>query len=83
VSNALLHEAEKLTIAERVELVEAIWNSIPAAADATMLPVPEAHKRVVDERLAEIEANPSAGDSWEDVRARLERDLIDSCYTVS
>lgn len=70
---ALLQEAKKLAISEKVELVEAIWDSIPASADAIALPVSEAHKRVLDARLAEIEANPGAGSSWEEVRARLER----------
>lgn len=73
MNTALLHEAKKLAISEKVELVEAIWDSIPASADTAALPVPDAHKRILDARLAEIAANPGAGSSWEEVRARLER----------
>ena len=60
----------KLPIAERIELVEAIWDSIAATPDS--LPVTEAQKRELDRRLAEYRANPKGGRSWEEIRDSLD-----------
>ena len=46
---------------------------ISADADAQVLPVPPSHQEELDRRLADFEANPEAGSSWEEVRRRLER----------
>lgn len=73
--STLLEEAEKLPVEERLELVEAIWDSIAADADADVdrPPVPDWHREELDRRLADQDADPEAGSSWEEVRARLER----------
>ena len=70
----LLEEAKRLGVAERIELAEAIWDSVAEDAAAAVLPVSEAHRRELDRRLADLEADPGAGSSWEEVRSRLERD---------
>jgi putative addiction module component (TIGR02574 family) len=64
-----LDDIRKLSIAERIQLVEDIWDSLAAEQDA--LPVTEAQRRELDERLARAEAQPGAGARWEDVKARL------------
>jgi putative addiction module component (TIGR02574 family) len=69
----LLEEAEKLPLEERLELVEALWDSIAADADVDRLPVPPWHLDELDRRLAEFDADPEEGSSWEEVRARLEQ----------
>jgi putative addiction module component (TIGR02574 family) len=61
----------KLSIAERLQLVEDIWDSIAQDADAESFPLTEEHRAILDKRLAEFEADPSAGASWPEVRARL------------
>ena len=61
----------KLSIAERLQLVEDIWDSIAQDADAESLPLTEEQKAILDKRLAEFEANPGAGASWPEVRDRL------------
>jgi putative addiction module component (TIGR02574 family) len=71
MKDSLLAEAAKLSVPERIELVEAIWDTV--AADLDSLPVPESHTAELDRRLAELEANPGAESTWEEVRARLER----------
>jgi putative addiction module component (TIGR02574 family) len=62
----LLQEALRLPVAERLELVEQIWDSI--AADASQVPVPDWHKAELDRRLAE--PNPERL-TWDDARKRL------------
>jgi len=58
-----------MSIAERILLVERIWDDI--AEDAAALELTEAQRSELDRRLAAIEADPNRGSSWEDVKARL------------
>jgi putative addiction module component (TIGR02574 family) len=64
-------EIERLSIAERVALVEEIWDSIAAAPD--LLPLTEAQRRELDRRLALHEREPDRAIPWEEVRAKLQR----------
>jgi len=70
---ALLEEAKRLSVEERIELAEALWDSIAEDANADVLPIPESHRAELDRRLADFEAHPEAGSPWPEVRARLER----------
>jgi putative addiction module component (TIGR02574 family) len=60
---------DRLSVAERILLVEEIWDSI--AAEAEQAPLTEAQTKDLERRLAAYEANPKAGSSWEEVKARL------------
>ena len=71
MTKSLLAEASKLSISERIELVEAIWDTI--GPEANTMPLPESHRAELERRLADLDENPDAGSSWEEVRARLER----------
>jgi len=70
-SATLLQEAVQLSVSERIELAEAIWDTV--AADPTSIPLPAEHQAELDRRLADLEATPGAGSAWEEVRARLAR----------
>ena len=61
----------RLTISERLQLVEDIWDSIAEDADATTLPLSEAELAELERRRAEMEANPERGEPWDVVRARI------------
>ena len=58
-----------LPIAQRLDLVEQIWDSI--IEDEAQFNLTEAQKTELDRRLAEHTAAPGRGDSWENVKARL------------
>lgn len=60
-----------LSIPERLQLVEDIWDSIAEDADSASLPVPDDHKAVLDKRLADADADPAGGSGWDEVKARL------------
>ena len=61
---------KKLSVQERVRLAQDIWETLqPTAED---LPLTEEQRRVLDERLAEHQADPDSAVPWEDVKARLE-----------
>jgi len=71
MSRSLLAEASKLSLHDRIELAEAIWDTVGPDLDA--VPLPESHRAELDRRLKDLEDDPDAGSSWEEVRARLER----------
>jgi putative addiction module component (TIGR02574 family) len=60
---------DQLSVAERILLVEEIWDSIAAEEEELLLS--EAQRQDLQRRLAVYEANPKAGSSWEEVKARL------------
>ena len=63
----------KLSVAERIQLAEDLWDSIPE--DGTDLPLSEAQKAELERRLEDLKRNPDAGEDWEIVRARLHERL--------
>jgi putative addiction module component (TIGR02574 family) len=58
---------DRLSVAERIELAQAIWDSI--AAEVERAPLTEAQRQEVDRRLAAHKANPQAAIPWEQVEA--------------
>ena len=62
-------EILELPVAERIRLVELIWDSIAAVPEAVS--ISEELKAELDRRLAEFEADPDAGSPWEEVRERI------------
>jgi putative addiction module component (TIGR02574 family) len=62
-----------LSVSERIQLVEDLWDSI--AAETGEVPLTDAQIAELERRLADMERDPQAGDSWETVRARIEKRL--------
>ena len=58
-----------LSIPERIQLVEEIWDTIASQEEAVELTQEE--KRMIDERLEAWQCNPEAGSSWEMVYQRI------------
>jgi putative addiction module component (TIGR02574 family) len=62
--------AENLSIAERIMLVEQICDSI--VAEQELLEVTRAQQHELDRRLEAYEPSPNLGANWEEVKARLQ-----------
>lgn len=59
----------KLSVSERLELIEVIWDSIaPGLED---LPLTEAQRRELDRRLDHYAVRPPRLSTWEEVQARI------------
>ena len=67
----LVAEILALPVDDRVRLVEAIWDSISAVPEA--LPLTDWQKQELDRRLDDLEKNPDAGSTLEEVLARIRR----------
>jgi putative addiction module component (TIGR02574 family) len=59
----------KLSVSERIQLVEDIWDSI--AADSPAPSMTAEQRAELDARLDDAEANPGVGRPWAEIRARL------------
>jgi putative addiction module component (TIGR02574 family) len=62
---------KELTIAERLDLISTLWDSIPDSLDE--LPIPEWHREELERRLAAADADPDAAIPWQEVRERLRK----------
>jgi len=71
MSDTDVAEILKLPIEERMRLVELIWESL--AADPSALPLSDAHRAVLDERLAEHERNPDDVATRDEILAEARR----------
>ena len=61
----------KLGIAERIQLVEDLWDSI--ARDEATTGVPEMVKEELHRRKAAFESAPESGRTWEQVKYRARK----------
>ena len=62
-------DALNLSIPERIQLVEDIWDTIAIEADSVKLT--EEEKKIIDERLEAYHQNPDLNSPWEDVFKRI------------
>jgi putative addiction module component (TIGR02574 family) len=62
---------EQLSVAERLDLISTLWDSIPDSLEE--LPIPEWHREQLERRLASADANPEGAIPWEEVRQRLRK----------
>lgn len=71
IDATLISRVNTLSPAERLELIGALWESLPPAD----VPVTEEEKALLDARLADLEKNPADQSPWAEVRERLRRQL--------
>jgi putative addiction module component (TIGR02574 family) len=69
--STVLKHALSLSVGDRLELLEEIWDSLVATPAA--IPVTDAQRKELARRRRTHARNPSAAKSWGEVRAKLER----------
>ena len=60
---------DRLSVEERLALVEELWDSI--AEGSAAVPLTDAQRAELDRRLADHEAHPDDVVSWDDVKASI------------
>jgi putative addiction module component (TIGR02574 family) len=58
-----------LSIPERIQLVEDIWDSIAESPEEVLLS--DAQRQELDRRLDAYQRNPAEGSPWSEVRERI------------
>jgi putative addiction module component (TIGR02574 family) len=61
---------DRLTIDDKLLLLDEIWDSIAAAPED--LPITDEQKRVLDRRIAELDAKPNNVVTWEEIKAHVQ-----------
>lgn len=69
MSKPKLSEILELSIAERIELVQDIWDSIASVPES--LELTKDQKAEIDRRLEKLDRNPDSAIPWEDLKARI------------
>ena len=59
----------ELPIAERLRLIEEIWDSVVEHPEA--VPLTDQQRQELQRRLAEYRKDPSTGSPWHEVKARI------------
>lgn len=63
-------DIEQISIAERIQLAEDLWDSI--LADPESLSVTDVQKQVLDTRLEKHHQEPDTGSTWQSVKNRFD-----------
>jgi len=63
----------KLSVDERIHLVQTIWDSI--AADTEESGISDEHKKILDDRLEAHKTNPDDVVSWNEVKRSVKKIL--------
>ena len=64
---------DDLSLDDQLDYVQSLWDRIVAKPD--QIPVPNWHREILHQRLADHQANPSEGRSWDEVRDELQTKL--------
>jgi putative addiction module component (TIGR02574 family) len=73
---SLLSDASQLPLGQRIQLIEALWDTVP---DDALPPIRSEWKSEIDRRSAEYDAGLAQPIPWEQVRAdALRRAGLDS-----
>lgn len=60
----------ELSVAQRILIVEEIWDSIVADSPESV-PLVESQKKELDKRLNSYQENPGTGTSWNKVKEKI------------
>lgn len=65
----LFSEAMNLPPTERLELIEALWDTL----SPDDLPVTDEERGILDQRMSEMEASPNDERPWTEVKERIDK----------
>jgi putative addiction module component (TIGR02574 family) len=68
-----LLDIEQLSISERIQLAEDLWDSIVSALE--QLAITDVQRQELDRRVEAYHQNPQEGTTWQEVQARIKSRL--------
>ncbi len=66
-------DINQMSIAERIQLAEDLWDSIHANSDKS-LPITKAQQKELDNRLEQYNQTPDEGASWQSIKERFNQE---------
>jgi putative addiction module component (TIGR02574 family) len=69
MSKVSMADVLELSVPERIQLVEDIWDSIATVPQP--LPLTDAQREELDRRLEDYRQHPDEGSPWEEVKSRI------------
>ena len=66
-----LEDILQLSVSERIQLAEDIWDSIAATPES--LPLTDAERQELDRRLESYARNPDEGVPWDDLKKQVRK----------
>lgn len=73
VHEKILSQVDKLSISERILIVESIWDSILDSQESPS--VTDEQKSELDKRLKDYKGDPNNGSSWTNTKKRIQSKL--------
>lgn len=64
---------DDLSLDDQIDYVQSLWDRIVAKPEE--IPVPDWHREVIRQRMAEQQADPSEGRLWEEVQDEVRNQL--------
>jgi putative addiction module component (TIGR02574 family) len=71
MSPVKINELLKLPKEDKMELLHLLWDNLSKEQES--IEVPEWHKKILDERVKEIESGTAVFVSWEEIKKRFPR----------
>jgi putative addiction module component (TIGR02574 family) len=65
-----MSELHKLSVKDKIKVVQSLWDDI--AKEQSIEGLPEAHKKILDERLIKIESGNAHFKSWSEIQKKYE-----------
>ncbi|MFM8330799.1 MAG: addiction module protein [Candidatus Methylumidiphilus sp.] len=69
ITQSTIDEIKRLSVSEKIRIVEEIWDSIMAQEQYPDLTEQQSH--TLNTRLDSYHANPSLGRTWDDIKAKF------------
>ena len=60
-----------LPVEERLEIAQLLWNSVEPEDEIRFLSIPDWQRRILEERLEDLDRNPNDGQPWDEVKKEL------------
>ncbi len=70
MTNSQMTELHKLSVEDKMEVVQSLWDDI--AEEQSIGEFPETHKKILDERIQKIAAGEANFKPWSEVQQKFE-----------
>jgi putative addiction module component (TIGR02574 family) len=71
MTKAEVEQLLKLPAEERLEIAQALWESVEPEDEVRFLPIPAWQRQLIEERLEDLGRHPGDEQPWEEVKAEL------------